>query len=675
MLDQERIQTETRPAAEEPGGAETSGSPVAVERSGETGAAIRALSTAPGGEIGRGLTLRSFLLSLLFGGLGCLWVAQNSLIRAGVQVGGSVPPIPALAFLALLGLITPGLKKWGLDRREILYIYIFTAVSSAICHVDVLGYFFAYLTVPVYFSVKEKLAPIVERLPDTWIPKDAELVRTFYEGSATSNVPWSAWLPSLLGWGVFLLVLWLTLYATISLFRERWIAHERLRFPIVDFSLSLTGGGAIPSFKDPILWIGISLSVAYNATNILHTLYPNLPALGRALDLAPFFPDPPLKALAPMLLSYRPEIFGLGYLVNTDVLFTVWSSYLALRFLGVGLTASGYDLVTTAYDYQEIAAGAYLGMLVVLIWQARTHLKSILRRPEGIRYAAMIVGGLAYLGWWCNRVGLVWWLAAAYLLLIVAFAVVYARMRAETGAPLMALFPFWQQQKLLVNLLGTPVLSATGFSSLSAFVALGFLARGTFPELASYQAEAMEIGHRTRMRSRCIAVCLTTALIFGLVFGMYLYLTYAYRQGFAMMDAGTGQGGYRVRVAIQQYRMLEEWRTHYVPPNIGLLAQTGAGFASVLGIVWLRGVLLGCPLHPIGLAMSTSYGVHLWFPFLMVWACKLLILRLGGAAGYRRLVPLFLGIVLGHYFTAGVIWGGLSLVSPEAARAYVVHFS
>ena len=69
MLDQERIQTETRPAAEEPGGAETSGSPVAVERSGETGAAIRALSTAPGGEIGRGLTLRSFLLSLLFGGL------------------------------------------------------------------------------------------------------------------------------------------------------------------------------------------------------------------------------------------------------------------------------------------------------------------------------------------------------------------------------------------------------------------------------------------------------------------------------------------------------------------------------------------------------------------------------------------------------------------------------
>jgi len=40
---------------------------------------------------------------------------------------------------------------------------------------------------------------------------------------------------------------------------------------------------------------------------------------------------------------------------------------------------------------------------------------------------------------------------------------------------------------------------------------------------------------------------------------------------------------------------------------------------------------------------------------------------------YRRLIPFFLGIVVGHFFTAGLVWGWLSIIN-EMYRRYVVHF-
>jgi len=627
------------------------------------------------------LRFRVILVACLFGWFGTFWVIQNSLLRAGVQVGGSVPPIPALAALGLLALLNPRLRRWGLTRSESVLVYLFVAVCAGISHVDVLGYFFAYLTVPQYFGAKEGFAPFVERLPEQFAPKDPNVIRTFFEGSWSFGVPWQAWLPALLGWSLFLWVLWATLHAILSLFRERWIAHERLRFPIVDFSLTLLGdgpSGARP-FRDPLLWAGIGLSTLYNLLNILHALYPNVPASGRYLDVAPFFPDPPWSSLRPMFLSFRPEILGLGYLVNTDVLFTVWATYLVFRLCGVGLRASGYEILTGYYDYQEIAAGAYLGVLAVLIWQGRVHLARVWRsnRPgePGARTFLLVLVGFGYLVWWTAQCGLNGWLAALYLFLILAFAVVYARMRAEAGAPLIFLFPFWQQQKLLVNFLGTPTLAATGASSLVMLAALGFLARGVYPELASYQLDGMELGERARIPARWVTAFLLAAVPFGLAIGYWFYLTNAYRYGFGLLDGGTGQGGGRVTTTVQQYRMLLQWQGHYLPPNLSLIGQTAAGFLAAIGIVWLRGAFLSCPLHPLGFAMATSYGFHLWFPFCCVWALKLLILRLGGAAGYRRLVPLFLGIVLGHYLVAGVIWGALSLINPEAARAYVVHFS
>src|SRR5262249_52588935 len=159
----------------------------------------------------------------------------------------------------------------------------------------------------------------------------------------------------------------------------------------------------------------------------------------------------PWSAMRPLWLSFRPEIFGIGYLINTDVLFTVWATYLAFRLGGVALAAAGHEVTPGYYDYQEIAAGAYLGVLAVLIWQGGRHLRKAWKCPRTRRFLLVALMGFLYMLWWTAKAGLAWWVGGLYLLLVVAFALVYARMRAETGAPLIFLFPFSQQQKLLVN--------------------------------------------------------------------------------------------------------------------------------------------------------------------------------------------------------------------------------
>jgi hypothetical protein len=58
---------------------------------------------------------------------------------------------------------------------------------------------------------------------------------------------------------------------------------------------------------------------------------------------------------------------------------------------------------------------------------------------------------------------------------------------------------------------------------------------------------------------------------------------------------------------------------------------------------------------------------------MLVWMIKTLILRIGGMRMYRKLIPLFLGIVIGHFFVAGVVWGSISIYN-EMYRYYVVHF-
>ena len=97
----------------------------------------------------------------------------------------------------------------------------------------------------------------------------------------------------------------------------------------------------------------------------------------------------------------------------------------------------------------------------------------------------------------------------------------------------------------------------------------------------------------------------------------------------------------------------------------------GCVFSVILSVLRLR--FAGWPFHPIGYAVGFSRRTieWMWFSVFVGWLLKLLILRSGGLRTYRRMLPLFLGFILGE-FSMGVIYGIVGTVNPDA-RGYQLY--
>ena len=83
---------------------------------------------------------------------------------------------------------------------------------------------------------------------------------------------------------------------------------------------------------------------------------------------------------------------------------------------------------------------------------------------------------------------------------------------------------------------------------------------------------------------------------------------------------------------------------------------------------------MGFPLSAVGYAMTCCFGGVLWFSFLVVWIVKVSLLRYGGMRLYKQAIPLFTGLALGHFATAGIFWGLVGAFSGDAVQGYNVFF-
>jgi hypothetical protein len=72
--------------------------------------------------------------------------------------------------------------------------------------------------------------------------------------------------------------------------------------------------------------------------------------------------------------------------------------------------------------------------------------------------------------------------------------------------------------------------------------------------------------------------------------------------------------------------------------------------------------------------MASILGDRYWAMFLVVWAIKRTALWVGGVRLYRRLIPTFLGIAIGHFVIAGVVWGIIGRIYEEFSLNYFVGY-
>jgi len=91
------------------------------------------------------------------------------------------------------------------------------------------------------------------------------------------------------------------------------------------------------------------------------------------------------------------------------------------------------------------------------------------------------------------------------------------------------------------------------------------------------------------------------------------------------------------------------------PPDILGSLFVGVGLLITIALFALRAQFLSWPFHPVGYAIAGTRSMAAqWFPFLIAWACKTLILRYGGPKFYRRALPFFLGLVVGDFINGGL---------------------
>jgi hypothetical protein len=151
---------------------------------------------------------------------------------------------------------------------------------------------------------------------------------------------------------------------------------------------------------------------------------------------------------------------------------------------------------------------------------------------------------------------------------------------------------------------------------------------------------------------------LILASVLSVIATFWLILDSFYRHGSASgFYTWWGSGGF----GRETFWWLESWLSFPGDADFSAVGFIGFGFINSLILMALRFRFLWFPFHPLGYAISSSWGIHVWSSFFISWVIKATILRYGGLRTYRKAVPLFLGLILGEYLV-GSVWNWVSII-------------
>ena len=659
------------------------------------------------------MTWRAIVIAIVLSVISVAWIHQASLVQTpGLLYAPvylcSVPPVPALMFLvglmALKPLATriPGLR--ALSRKELLVIYAFLVVAIPPVTFGIIELLLPWVTAPVYFdSPQMATAELAGQLPGWYAPDDPEVIRQMYEGTESGRVPWAHWVRPLGVWTIFLTLLFGTGLCLVSLFSKQWSEHERLRYPLLLIPLDITSESTQTDtreavqgfFRSPMVWVAVALVFLHHGLNIAKAYDPSVVALSERFGLANLFTEEPWTPFRRLSFFHRPEILGFGWFVSLDVLFSVWFFHLLDPLIQSFALAIGYR-ANPGWPYaQQQGIGAFLTLMGVLAWTARGHLTSIARAAVGRGREATCgrgrphhedepmppawafwgsLGGFAAIVAWMTITGMSALPAIAYFGMLLAFGLVYARIRAETGVPTMWAYPFNQAREAMYYTLGGEALASPNIGNLLGVSGFAWIGRGFFMSLMGYQLENEKLASEGGLSRRGMVWLILGAFVVGMVLGYAFNLRSYYEFGANVLHGGTTGGGYNVQTATREWSQAAAAVKNPSLPDWQRMGGAAGGAIITLALVIARFQFLRSPLHPIGYALSLNYGYALWGPFLAIWLIKSIVHRLGGARWFRAAMPFFLGLAFGDLFAGGLSWLAMAIFGPEVFNGYMVQF-
>lgn len=623
----------------------------------------------------RAVTWRAVLLCVVLLPVNALWLVDMEVVRNSTH-----PTTLSLFFHVvfvllclvlvnrLVGRIAPRAR---LSQGELLLGYAVLSVGSAVAGHDLLESLVPILT----YSFRNadganewatRVNPLLR--PGLFVSDPAVYAGYYLGGDSVWRAAYlRAWLPVVLAWTVFIGLLLLVMQCFNALIRRQWMDHEKLTFPVVQLPLEITRDQAFAPgglFRSKLFWTGFAVAGGLDMVNSLNFYFPNIPPLGTpggglsAWDLSGLITAKPWNDLGMLNLSYYPFVIGLGMLMPTDFLLSVFVFYWLWKLQKVLFIALAYDQTTRFPFIENQAFGAYLSFCATSLWLSRGYLREVWKRvwnepstlddagePMRYRTAALgAVGGTGALVAFGAYLGLTWWVGVLFFAIYFALALAITRMRAELGTPVHDLH-FTGPEAILTRVAGTRAFASHDLAAMGIFF---WFNRAYRSHPMPHQLEAFHLAANTggeyKRWSRALLGLGTLAVFVS--FWAFLHLMYRYGAANQV----------RYRFGGQVFNNLSGWLS--VPRNgeAGELGAIFVGFGIALALQWLRVSVPWWPLHPLAFAVTSSWQINfVWLPLGIAWIAKTVILRYAGLRGFIQSLPFFFGLMLGQ-FVVGCLW-------------------
>lgn len=620
-----------------------------------------------------GLTPRALIIGVVLAMFIAVWTPHTNYVMHGPRLTLSHISIAALiSFLLVVFCIQIPLRWWrpglAFSAGELSVLFVFCLVSSTIPGKAFVDYFLGILASPHYYATQENrwAESFFPHLPNWLVVQDDRgAARGFYEGTGQTLHLWIDWIIPLFWWMCMLAALFVVMACIAVIFRRHWVEHERLAFPAVHIPVMLiaqtTRGGRLPEFlRDRYFQVGFGITFAVLAWNCA-SYFGGIPAIpiGAAfrtkIQLAASIP--------PTEVQFNIFMMCFAFFADLKVLMSIWIFHLlALAEISLlnqlGISASGVA-GGAGFIVQTQHFGGFWVFVLWGFWIARHHLKAVWRKALGrseelddsrelvtYRMAVLgLAGGLCYLAFWLNRMGMSFDVAALLLLITLALYIGVARIVAETGLVFLDL-PV-DSNEMTVAVIGSGNLSPSNLTALGLTHTISHNHRGIGLSSMIHGLKAAD-GFMGVKKGFFAAVCILLALTFVVTNGYTIYAG----------TTGTGAHDFAPLKADLFYNQLVTWLNNPFTMSYEEIYFLLLGAAIMGGLLFLHYQFPAWPLHPIGFTVAVTDIINLQITSIfMIWLIKSLFMRLGGFEMYRKVQPAVIGVLLGY--AAGV---ALSLV-------------
>ncbi len=619
-------------------------------------------------------TWRAFLIFVVIAPINCYFLIQMELVRYTFPTW--VAPYSNVIFILiavlLINVLLRILKlKYTFGQGELLFLYVSLSFATTLAGCDILQAILSVLGHGFWFATEENewQALFWHHIP-TWLTvSDKSALRGYYQGDSSLYIPHhlQVWLPVVGAWLLLFSVIAFIFLCLNTILRKQWSQRERLTFPVIHLPHAMTNPGS-GFFKNKRMWVGFSIAAGISLFNGLSHLYPVIPEIPVTRRFFRF-QEPPLSLYGTIITAFYPFAIGIMFLMPLDVLISTAFFYFIYRNEVALSDAVGWKSIPRFPYLNEQTVGAFIGLIFFFAWTGKQHFKVVIqnalnlgRAPpeqhsnEPMPYQVAVWGfvlGILLFAFLLYKAGMAIWLALTFALLFLITPIVTTRIRAESGIFVHAYH--WQAPRYILNtVIGTHRLGAQNLTALSVC----FFNRDYRPQMMPHQLEAFKIAEVANINPRRMLYTIIIATVFGGLIAFWVQLHLYYQFG---ADSGY-YGPWALGYGRQYFSRLTNWITYPLDTDwIGVIF-IGIGFSVMMVLTYLRVKFFWLPLHPLGYVMASNQEMSdLWIPLVIALTLKWLILRHGGIQSYRRVVPFFLGLVLGDYLM-GTTWSILNVL-------------